>query len=259
MPPPGVHPLGRLLGGEWVSGSDLGTIIEYLADTLTGLIAQATQLDFADPTNPQVPVLGPYLTRGILEVGFAIMLGRLDPFRVLVLRHIQQSSDYEIELRHNCALQWRGDFLADEKVENLWKPSRKPKDMTRALLGDYHDHVFWRPSLESLLDAVPDGRGGQGPSNLRLISPDAFAAHMRSRAERAYTACSKGVHHEFVIPLSAYYDSQQMQALLVEVLEISAALGLVLNSGTHVPFRLTTEQALTCFESIQQRMQEIHA
>lgn len=259
MPPAEVHPLGRLLGGDWASNSDLSTIIQYLADTLTGLITQSTQLDFSEPTNQQVPILGPYLARGILEVGFAIMLGRLDPFRVLVLRHIQQSDDYEIEHRHNCALQWRGDFLADEKVENLWKSSRKPKDMTRALLGDYYDHVFWRPSLVRLLDTAPDERGGQGLSSLKLISPERFIAQMKSRAERTYTACSKGVHHEFVIPLSAYYDAQQVQALLTEVVEITAALGLVLNSGTNVPFCLTIEDALTCYENVQQQMQEINA
>src|SRR6266852_1095522 len=101
MPHSEVHPLGRLLGGEWGSGSDLSTIIQYLADTLTGLITQAAQLDFGGDGDPRVSILGPYLARGILEVGFAILLARLDPFRVLVLRQIQQSSDYEIEVRSN--------------------------------------------------------------------------------------------------------------------------------------------------------------
>ena len=259
MPASEVHPLGRLLGGEWASASDLGTIVGYLADTLTGLIGQVTKLNFADPADADVAILGPYLARGILEVGFAMLLARLDPFRVLVLRRIQQSPDYEIELRSNCALQWRGDFLADERVEQLWKSVRKPKDMTRALLGDYHDHVFWRPSFVSLLDGAPDGRGGEWLSALRLISPDSFAAQMRSRAERAYTACSKGVHHEFVIPLSSYYDAQQMLDLLTEVVEVSATLGLVINCGVHIPFCLAKEQALAHFETIQQQMQEINA
>jgi hypothetical protein len=130
--------------------------------------------------------------------------------------------------------------------------------MTRALLGDYHDHVFWRPTVEDLLDGLPDGRGGQWLSSLRLISPASLAAEMRNRAERAYIACSKGVHHEFVIPLSAYYDCQQMLDLLTEVMEISATLGLIMNSGSHIPFCLTREQALDCFESVQARIQEIN-
>jgi len=259
MPSGDVHPLGRLLGGNWATASDLSTIIEYLANTLTGLISQATLLDFGGQSDPRVSILGPYLARGILEVGFSILLARLDPFRVLVLRQIQQSSDYEIEVRSNCALQWRGDFLADEKVIDPWKSTRKSKDMTRALLGDYHDQVFWRPSLVNLLDGAPQGRGGQWLTELRLISPEGFAANIRSRAERAYTACSKGVHHEFVIPLSAYYDSQQVLDLLTEVVELCATLGIVMNSASHVPYCLKIEEAFDYLESIEKQIEEMNA
>ncbi len=258
MPSARGNALAQLLGGNWDERSDLGRIVGYLAKTLSDLLGQVTQLNFTDAGDPSVVILGPYLARGIPEVGFAILLARPDPFRVLVLRQVQQPPDYEIDIRNTCALQWKGDFLAEEKVESLWKASRKPRAMTRALLGDYHDHVFWRPGLLSFLDRLPDERGGQWLSTLRLISPDTFTAQMRSRAERAYTACSKGVHHEFVIPQSAYFDSQQMRALLTEVLEISATLGLVFNSGHHVPFCHGREEALTQFEGIQALTQEIN-
>ena len=82
---------------------------------------------------------------------------------------------------------------------------------------------------------------------------------MRGRAERVYSACSKGVHHEFVIPLSAYYDAPQIVELLKEVVEICSILGLVINSAAHIPFCLTIDDALGRFEQIQERIQDVHA
>ncbi|HEX5411333.1 MAG TPA: hypothetical protein VFZ27_05680 [Terriglobia bacterium] len=259
MPSSELHPLARLLGGECPKDSDLGKIVAHLGKTLAGLIGEARILDFSRCEAPQVSILGPYFARGILEVGFSMLLARLDPFRVLVLRQVQQSPDYEVERRNSCALQWKGDFLPDEKVdENLWRPSRKPKDITRALLGDYHDHVFWRPSFVNMRDNIPEGCGGQWLSDLRLVSPDSFTRQIRSRAERAYTASSKGIHHEFVIPLAAYYDTQQILELLTEAIAVTSTLALVLNSGGHIPFCLASSEALTCFESIQEEVQEIN-
>lgn len=258
MVSPEINPLAQLLAGECHDSSDLAIVIQHLATTLSGLMGQVDALEFDKSASAQVSILGPYLARGILELGFAILLARLDPFRVLVLHRVQQSSDFEIDQRNSCALQWKGDFVPAEKVENPWKSSRKPADMTRALLGDYNDHVFWRPCFVSLLDGVPDAFGGQWMSSLRLVPPDTFTRRVRGQAEHAYTACSKGVHHEFVIPLAAYYGSDQILELLRQVTEITATLGLVLNCGSHIPFCMPKEKALSHFENVQQQVQEIH-
>jgi len=249
--PDEMHPLVRLLGGAWPRDSELGTIIDHLATTLNGLVGQSAQLDFKQTSDRRVSILGPYLARGVLEVAFSILVARLDPFRVLVLRQIQRSPDFDIQSRNSCALQWKGDFL-DDKVDDLWKASRKPREMSRALLADYQDHVFWRPAFEALLDKAPDGRGGSWLAELRLIAPDTFTARMRTRAERVYSACSKGVHHEFVIPQSAYYDPAQVLELLTEVLQICSVLAIVINSPGHVPYCLSIDEALSCFERLQE-------
>ena len=89
-------------------------------------------------------------------------------------------------------------------------------------------------------------------ADLRLTTIDSFAPKMRGRAERVYSKCSKGVHHEFVLPLSAYYDSREVREMQREVIEICGLLGLVLNTGGHVPFPLSTNKALESFEKIQQ-------
>jgi hypothetical protein len=189
--PDDLHPLARLLGGNWPENSDLGTVLTHLADTLCGLLGQVRHLDFSGGSAQQVSILGPYLARGILEVGLSMLIARLDPFRVLVLRRIQLSPAYEIEIRNSSALQWKGDFLADArgstdtKVSDPWNPSLKPQDMTRALFGHYHDHIFWRPSLEILLDVAPETRGGSWMTKLRLMSPDRFVPQMR-HAQRKF-------------------------------------------------------------------------
>src|SRR5579872_6688085 len=94
MPSARGNALAQLLGGNWDERSDLGRIVGYLAKTLSDLLGQVTQLNFTDAGDPSVVILGPYLARGIPEVGFAILLARPDPFRVLVLpSRISESLD----------------------------------------------------------------------------------------------------------------------------------------------------------------------
>ena len=159
-----MESLAHLLGGSWPSDPDPGKVLTHLSETLCGLMAEALNLDFTGGSMRKVSILGPYLARGILEVGFSMLLARLDPFRLRILRQIQQSPEYEIERRNDCALQWKGDFLPAERVKVLWDPEKKPKDMTRALLGNYNDYALWRPALANFLTqyrTVGEARGWQ--------------------------------------------------------------------------------------------------
>lgn len=160
--------------------------------------------------------------------------------------------DYSADKRSLASIQWSGDVHSEKKVEDLWRQDRSVKDMTRALLGDYYDHLFWRRAFQSLLDSVPDGRGGEWMRSLRLIEPEAFMARMRRQSAAVYSACSKGVHHEFVVPAASYYDPEMIREQWRSATEVISTAALAANASKDILFALPLDKAIECFERIQE-------
>src|SRR5205085_6566788 len=115
---------------------------------------------------------------------------------------------------------------AEKKVDDLWRTDRQVKDMTRALLGDYYEHLFWRKAFQALVDRVPENRGGEWMRDLRRILPESFVPRMRQQTSSIYSSCSKGIHHEFVIPATNYYDVTTLTNVLNDGIETVATLAL---------------------------------
>ena len=124
--------------------------------------------------------------------------------------------------------------------------------MTRALLGDYQDILFWRRAFESLMDSVPEERGGEWMRSLRRVRAESFVPRMRQQSAALYSACSKGVHHEFVVAAREVNDPDSVKALLRESIEVAAVLGIVANASPDMYFRIDSNEALACFETLQE-------
>jgi hypothetical protein len=193
-------------------------------------------------------MFGPFLGRSLLEVAFTAILGRLDPFRVVILREMQLRPDYTPERRSQASIQWTGDIHAEKKVDDLWRADRSVKDMTRALFGDYYEQIFWRGAFQRLVDSVPEDRGGEWMRELRRITPEGILPRLRLESARIYSACSKGVHHEFLIPPSNFYDAT---TLLKDATELVARVALVANASKDMLFQLPSQEAIECFERLQ--------
>ena len=117
--------------------------------------------------------------RALLEVGLTAIIARLDPFRVLVLREMQLQPEFDVAIRRSTSVQWQGDIMSKpppKKDAKLWSPDLSINELTRALLGDYYEHVFWRPAFIRLLDRVSEGAGGNWMDNLRLMDSDGFTS-----------------------------------------------------------------------------------
>lgn len=249
--------LCRLACGTPTGGTQLSEIIEHLCHALGALVDEMATMSAggAEPDLARRSALyGPFLGRSVLEIVSTALIGRLDPFRVLTLRQIQLQPTYKLGLKTRAAIQWSGDVMAEGKPEKLWTTDRTFAEMTRALLGDYQDHVLWRPAFERFLDAVPPERGGEWMRSVRQIQPEGFLASMRTRFGAAFSECSKGVHHELLIAPSSLFTPETIRELHQRVLEITSILAAVFNACDYASFRLPVDDVIAGLESMQESL-----
>ena len=196
-------------------------------------------------------VYGPFLGRSILELVLTGLISRTDPFRVLVLREMQRKSKDDLGVKRKAAIQWQGDVLAKKKPSDLWSSDLVFEEISRALLSDYLDHVFWRSAFTRMAD-LPEHRGGAWLAKYRNTKPEDLLARLRSSVTRLYSSLSKGLHHEFVIPPEALYDRATVFALIQDVLDAASTLALATHMLGHVSFRLDLNRALESYERVQE-------
>jgi hypothetical protein len=250
-----MHPLSALACGKPPEDGGIGEILDHLNVTLDRLIVRTIKLREVDDQS-DLALFGPVLGRALLEVAFTGILGRLDPFRILLVREFQKQSAYTIDKRSGVAINWQADIYGD-KVGDLWKADLHIKNVPRALLGSYYQEVFWREACQNLHDSVPYHRGGGWMSRLRLVEPESFASRMRGETEAIYSSYSKGVHHEFVISPAAYYDKVTIRTLLQRTFELIGIVALTANMCHSLGFRLGTSDAVDAFEAAQEELAAI--
>ena len=198
-------------------------------------------------------LVAPFVIRSMVEIACTSIIARLDPFRILTIAKIQSQTSYDVSQKVASALKWQGDIVA-EKVNNLWEASRRTEDMTRALLGDYQDEIFWQPAFYRLLDYLQQsGNSISGPwlSELINIEPSSLVPRFRGIATKIYSAASKGVHHEFVLSISAYYDDATLDQLSHDVIKLISTMGLIASFAENSVYGLKEAQAVSYYKALQ--------
>lgn len=205
--------------------------------------------------HPSDRLVSPFLIRSMIEVACTSLIARLDPFRILTLAKIQGQAAYDTTKKVASSIQWQGDIIAtDGKVTNLWQTSRKTENMTRALLGDYQDEVFWQPAFLRLLDHLQrneDAGRDAWLSNLINIDPLQLVPQFRGIAGKIYSSASKGVHHEFVLSISSYYDNATLDELTEEALRFIATMSLIANFAENIAYGLSTARSVKNYKALQ--------
>lgn len=219
----------------------ISTSIDFVLRELAWLGTQDIQ---------RVSMLGPFLGRSLLELSATAIIGRLDPLRLLFVAEIQGQAAYDPSEVWKGSLQWTGDVLAREKPPaNLWHADLSYDKLTKALLGDYYDHLLWRPAVDAMLASAPGG--GAWLAQLAGISSDAFVARKRQEVRSLYSSLSKGIHHEFVLPPGALYDRATVVDLVQRGVHVAADIALASHFIPHVPFALPALQAFEVFGRIE--------
>ena len=205
-------------------------------------------MDYSDAA--KLSLTAPYFARSILELGSTAILARLDPFRLLVLRESQKQPDYQIDKAHKSSIRWKGDVLAD-KVSNLWE-DKALQSPTRALLGGYFMELVWAPNFELTLDSVQHISGDAWITELRQKDSKRFCSELLSNFTSLYSELSKGIHHEFVIPMTASFDEVTVRELIRKVVFNVSTLGLILSSVDYAVNPLAVENAASAYNQVQQ-------
>jgi hypothetical protein len=226
----------------------MGEVLTHLADNLDRFLVKAATLTReADPVS--TALYGPFLGRAFMEVSLTAICARFDPFRVLAIRQSQIAPEFDTRSRNPMAFSWLYDVQGEDKPKE-WAHKPTIKDLQRAVLCRHYHDVFWLEAFTRLLDEVPMHKGGDWMARLKKYDPESFTVRMRTEADRLFSEFSKGIHHEFVIPLVNQYDRATVRDLLTRSWEFVAALGLATcHSPVVRPVRLS--DAIEWYEQAQ--------
>jgi hypothetical protein len=245
--------LSRLACGNLPSGSssvrpELAEILVHVGQSLDHMVEEIGHLSGQD--DRRIAAFGPFLGRSLLEIAATALIGRLDPMRVFVVRRVQQHPSYDAGEVWKSAIRWQGDVVS-EKVAQPWDPRQEYKGMTKALLGDYYNELFWKPAITRVLDLELPDEPGAWLAELKTTSAETFVARKRTEITHLYTTLSKGVHHEFVMPPGALYDRNTVADLTQRAVHVLADLAFVSHFIPHVPYCLDATDAVKEFRELE--------
>lgn len=194
----------------------------------------------------------PFLVRSILELSFTALIARLDPFRILTLRQVQLQGNYSTDSRNASSIQWSGDIVSREGGSPSWSTETKPEKMSRSLLGEYQGEVVWKTAFIRLLDMLSENASqGDCSRELQQTTPESFLPKYRQEAVTLYSSASKGIHHEFVVPVSSYFDEDTLRDMVESAVKIVSIFSAVVHFSEHALYSLDHATALTIFESLE--------
>ena len=248
-----MYTLTRLVCDGVPKEGAIGEVFAHLADSLDRLIARTIELKKAG-VPVDLALYGPLLGRATLEVAFTSILGRFDPLRLLAIRKSQLSSSYDVRERNAMAFNWSSDVRGEEKPKS-WEQKPAVRDVQRALLCKHFNDLFWEEAFMALVDKIPDHRGAVWMDSLKRIFSNGFASSLRPEADRLYAELSKAIHHEFIIPAVAQYDTSTISDLLSRSWELVANLAITTHFSP-VAHPINTEIAIGLYEQAQQECEQ---
>lgn len=234
--------LSILLCGKHNGLGELSDILAQLASTIDDFAPRCYSFIQAD--SPDITTLGAYCGRTLLETACTLLIGRLTPYRLLLLKRCQEHPDYSIGVRHNAAIQWAGDVMPDKKPPD--KAWNKIDGYTHPLFSYYMAEIYWIPAFKALLDDFVTEESVY-LSDLRKINPEGIIDSFKNEANRLYSSLSKGIHQEFVVPISINYDPPTVKELLTETIALVTKMALV---SHYIPTIVTKSDKDTLFRHL---------
>lgn len=245
-----MHPLTQLACGD-IGHGYIGEITRHLANTLDLLLTRSKKLR-DQGADDDLSIFGPFLGRATLEVALTAIMARFDPYRILAIRKSQLSTSYDPDVRNPMAFNWSADVQGVDKSKE-WDKRPGLNDLQRALLCRHFNDLYWEEALALMLDDVPFHRGNTWMRKLKRVDPDGFWNYMRATADKIYSELSKGIHHEFVIPIAVKFDRITVEDLLGRTWELIGALGMATCYSPAVK-PLENNSAIDLFEEAQEEL-----
>lgn len=245
--------LSIILCGDYQGHDELSEILEHLATTIDNLAPKC--YEFITNESNDVLIFGAYCGRALLETACTILIGRITPYRLLLLKRYQEQPNYKLSSRHKASIQWKGDVIASEKApDKLWTKI-DDNNLTKPLLSDYMANIYWIPAYNKLLDDFSDSSDDYSfylDSLKTFENPDAIVEYFRSEADTLYSSLSKGVHQEFVIPFqNTSSDEPTIPVLLSRTIALIVKMALISHYISNVITKTDKNKLLRCLEQIE--------
>ena len=248
-----MNSLSELLCGDYKNLDELSDILSLLESTIDTFSVRC--FDFLKQDVPKdIATLGAYCGRTLLEASCIAMIGRITPYRLLLLKRYQEQPSYDLGVRHKISIEWKGDILPKSKItkDQLWNKV-EDKTLTSPLLSDYMWDICWIPAFKGLLLDM----GNENYASLidsANIPPEGICQKLRKEAEVLYSSLSKGIHQEFIIPHGVTYDEVTVQNLLQRTILLITQLALI---SHYIPIAVASidkTKLLQCLTGIEEEM-----
>ena len=246
-----MNRLSELLCGDYQNLGELSEILDLLASTINNFSIRC--IEFLKQDAPQdIATFGAYCGRTLLEASCIALIGRITPYRVLLLKRYQEQPNYDLGIRHKISIEWKGDILPKSNItrEQIWNKA-EDKSLTSPLLSDYMWDIYWIPAFKSLLDDTVN-EDNTYLIKLASIPLDGICQNLRKEAEELYSSLSKGIHQEFIIPHGVAYDAITVQDLLQRTISLVTKLALI---SHYIPIAVASidkENLLQCLAEIEE-------
>lgn len=218
--------LTRLLCGDYHSFGELTEILSQLGVIIDNFAPRCYEF-ISGKNDKDIMVFGAYCGRTLLETACSILIGRIDPYRLLLIKHHQEAIGYDLSVRHKISIQWSGDVIASEPPPSWKKLSHKNISMVRTLLSDdYMGEIYWKQAFSELSNDMGNENNSKWLKELFSRRPENIAPYMRTEAGSLYSALSKGVHQEFVVSPTDY-DSHTVKKLLKNTIALVVKMALI--------------------------------
>ena len=242
--------------GDFNTLTSLNDVYQVIYENINNL--EVRLWDLPNQSDQDITTLGPFYARNLLETICTALVGRLDPFRLLYVKQVQQRDGFNLGSRSNAAITWFGDIfeqgLPKKELEpqKMWSPNKNFGNIGRGMLGDYYGQVFWNSAYQEILDATNDlDIDPIDYYRMSIPSPNKFIMYARQRASSLYSSLSKGVHGEIVVQPEIRYDKPTVLQLVSEVLELCAILCLVSHKVDSAICRLPFDTAIDQYSKLK--------
>ena len=237
--------LGKLICGNPVGSAKLDATLLHMRATIELFGARSLIFLNSDFTE-ESRIYSAFCGRIVLENSCAALVGRLDPFRLLFLREQQTQPTFSHGKPVKSGFKWQGDVMSiDIPPGDLWKNDLESSKISRSLLSDHTDHLFWRPAFERLLEKIDSFGSAQFP-DITSLEPHNFTPTMKGRLANLYSSLSKGVHWEFFAP-EAEYDEATLKDKLRDLFVLISMLGLTAHFSPTAYASMSDDDALSAY------------
>lgn len=241
--------LSELICGDYGNLGELSDILSLLDSTIDNFSTKC--LEFLRGDVGDISTLGAYCGRTLLEAACIALIGRVTPYRLLLLKRYQEQPNYELGVRHKISIEWKGDILPKE-IKKDWAKA-DDKSLTAPLLSEYMGEIFWIPAFEAMLNDMVT-QDNPILIELKSIQVESICQSLRKEAEEVYSSLSKGIHQEFIIPNHISYDAVTVQELLQRTIDLIVKLALISNYIPTAVSSINKIKILSCLDVISRDM-----